>query len=79
MFLHLFNGSIVGTSSELLLLEEIAFRLIDEPERERFDEELTTKHYLKKRQRGWASAAVCRRISGSMGSLGGVQFVGLSY
>ena len=47
MSVHLFNGSIAGTPSEPLLLEEVAVRLIEDSERARFDEELLTKHYLK--------------------------------
>jgi hypothetical protein len=47
MSIHLFDGSIAGTPSEPVLLEEVAVRLIEESERGRFDEELATKHYLK--------------------------------
>jgi hypothetical protein len=47
MSVHLFNGSITGTPPEALLLEGVTVRLIDDAERERFDEELATKHYLK--------------------------------
>jgi len=47
MSIHLFNSSIAGTPSELVLLEEVTVRLIEESERGRFDEELATKHYLK--------------------------------
>jgi hypothetical protein len=47
MSVHLFDGSIANAPSEPMLLEEIAVRLIESSERERFDEELTTKHYLK--------------------------------
>ena len=47
MALHLFDSSIAGTPSEPLLLGEVTVRLIETAERERFDEELVTKHYLK--------------------------------
>jgi hypothetical protein len=47
MSVHLFDGSIVGTPAEPLLLEGVTVRLIEECERECFDGELATKHYLK--------------------------------
>ena len=47
MSVHLFDGSIAGTPAEPMLLEEVTVRLIEVSERERFDEELATKHYLK--------------------------------
>ena len=47
MSVQLFDGSIVGTPPEPRLLETVTVRLIEESERERFDEELVTKHYLK--------------------------------
>jgi len=47
MSVHLFNGSIVGNPPEPLFLKEVTVRLIDDLERERFDQELATKHYLK--------------------------------
>jgi hypothetical protein len=47
MSVHLFNGSIAGTPAEPLLLEAVTVRLIEDSERERFDEELVAKHYLK--------------------------------
>lgn len=47
MSVHLFNGSIAGTPSEPMVLEEVAVRLVEDSERERFDEELVAKHYLK--------------------------------
>ena len=47
MSVHLFNGSIAGNPAEPLLLEAVAVRLIEDSERDRFDEELVTKHYLK--------------------------------
>ena len=47
MALHLFESSIAGTPSEPLLLGEVTVRLIEDSERERFDEELVGKHYLK--------------------------------
>ncbi len=47
MSIHLFNGPIAGAPPEPLLLEAVTIRLIQNSERERFDEELVTKHYLK--------------------------------
>src|SRR3989442_6614889 len=47
MSVHLFDGSIAGTPPEPSLLERVTVRLIEGSERERFDEELATKHYLK--------------------------------
>jgi len=47
MSVHLFDGSIAGTPPEPLVLEEVAVRLIEDSERERFDAELVRKHYLK--------------------------------
>jgi hypothetical protein len=47
MSVHLFNGSIAGTPPESLLLGAVTVRLLEDCERERFDEELATKHYLK--------------------------------
>src|SRR5438309_10300652 len=47
MSVHLFDCSIAGTPSEPMLLQEVTVRLIEDSERERFDEELVTKHYLK--------------------------------
>jgi hypothetical protein len=47
MSIHLFNGPIVGNPPEPLLLKEVAVRLMEDSERERFDQELATKHYLK--------------------------------
>ena len=47
MALHIFDTSIVGTPSEPLLLGEVTLRLIEDSERERFDGELVTQHYLK--------------------------------
>lgn len=47
MSVHLLDGPIKGTPSEPLLLERVTLRLIEESERERFDQELITKHYLK--------------------------------
>jgi hypothetical protein len=47
MSVHLFGGSVAGTPPEPLLLEAVSVRLIEESERERFDEELVGKHYLK--------------------------------
>jgi len=47
MSVHLFDCPIGGTPPEPKLLEEVTVRLIEDSERERFDEELVTKHYLK--------------------------------
>jgi hypothetical protein len=47
MAVHLFDGVIAGTPVESVLLSEVSVRLIAEEERARFDEELTTKHYLR--------------------------------
>jgi hypothetical protein len=47
MSVHLFDGLISGTPAEPLLLEAVTVGLIADSERERFDEELVTKHYLK--------------------------------
>jgi hypothetical protein len=47
MSVHLFDGSIAGTPPESLLLEAVTVRLMEDSERERFDEELVDKHYLK--------------------------------
>ena len=47
MSVHLFYGGIAGTSPEPLLPEAVKVRLIEDSERERFDEELVNKHFLK--------------------------------
>ena len=47
MSVHLFDGAPAGLPAEAPLLAEVTLRLIEDSERERFDEELTTKHYLK--------------------------------
>jgi hypothetical protein len=47
MSLHLLDCPVAGTPSEPMLLQAVTVRLIEERERERFDEELVTKHYLK--------------------------------
>jgi hypothetical protein len=47
MSVHLVNGPVVGNPPESLLLKDVTVRLINDSERERFDQELTTKHYLK--------------------------------
>jgi len=47
MSVHLSDGLITGTPPEPLLLEAVTVRLMEDSERERFDEELVTKHYLK--------------------------------
>jgi hypothetical protein len=50
MAIHLFDSRIAGAPPEPKLLEHVTVRLIEDSERERFDEELTTKHYLKSAQ-----------------------------
>ena len=47
MSVHLFDGSIRGTPAEPALLEAVTVRLIEDSERDRFDEQLIAKHYLK--------------------------------
>jgi hypothetical protein len=47
MSVHLFDGAPTGLPAEAPLLAAVTLRLIEDSERERFDEELTTKHYLK--------------------------------
>lgn len=47
MSIHLFDGPVHGTPPEPLLLEAVRVRLIENSERERFDQELISKHYLK--------------------------------
>lgn len=47
MSVHLYNGSITGAPAEPMLLGGLTVRLIQEGERERFDAELASKHYLK--------------------------------
>jgi hypothetical protein len=47
MSVHLCDGPIAGTPPEPLLLKAVTVRLIEDSERQRFDEELATKHYLK--------------------------------
>jgi hypothetical protein len=47
MSVHLFDGSPAGLPAEAPLLAALTVRLLEASERERFDEELATKHYLK--------------------------------
>ena len=47
MSVHLFDGALAGLPAEGPLLAAVTLRLIEDSERERFDEELATKHYLK--------------------------------
>jgi len=47
MSVHLYDARIEGTPAESLLLEGVTVRLMEESERERFDQELIAKHYLK--------------------------------
>jgi hypothetical protein len=69
MSVHLFNGPIVGSPPEPLLLKEVTVRLMDDSERERFDQELATKHYLKN---AYAVGRVLRYVAEYHG-----QWVGL--
>ena len=47
MAVHLFDGVLPGLPTEAPLLAAVTLRLIEDCERERFDEELRSKHYLK--------------------------------
>jgi hypothetical protein len=47
MTVRLFERSVAGTPPEPRLLAAVTVCLIEGSEQERFDEELTTKHYLK--------------------------------
>ncbi len=47
MAVHLCHGSIAGTPAEPSLLEGITVRLLEDSERDRFDQEMAAKHYLK--------------------------------
>jgi hypothetical protein len=47
MSVHLFDRALSGLPAEADLLGQVTLRLIEDSERERFDEELRTKHYLK--------------------------------
>ena len=47
MAVHLFDGPVAGSPAESGLIDEVHVRLIQDAERARFDEELTTKHYLQ--------------------------------
>jgi hypothetical protein len=48
MCVHLADCPIAGTPQEPEVLEEVTVRpIVEDSERERFDEELTTKHYLR--------------------------------
>ena len=47
MSVHLFDGALAGLPAEAPLLAAVTLRLIQDSERERFDEELRIKHYLK--------------------------------
>src|SRR5208283_3823736 len=47
MSVHLFDSAICGTPPEPLLLGAVTVRLLEDSEREHFDEELASKHYLK--------------------------------
>lgn len=47
MSVHLFDGGLAGLPAEGSLLAAVSLRLIEDSEREHFDEELAAKHYLK--------------------------------
>ena len=47
MSVHLFDGAPTGLPAEAPLLAALTLRLVADSERARFDEELTTKHYLQ--------------------------------
>ncbi len=47
MSIHFSDGAVAGTPSEPILLQAVTVRLIEDSERERFEEELVSKHYLK--------------------------------
>jgi len=47
MSVHLFEAALAGLPAEAPVLSGVSVRLMAESERERFDEELRTKHYLK--------------------------------
>ncbi len=47
MSVHLYDASLAGTPPESALLEGVSVRLLHASERERFDQELTRKHYLR--------------------------------
>jgi Druantia protein DruA/DDE_Tnp_1-associated len=47
MSVHLYDCAIAGAPTETQLQQSVSLRLIEDSERERFDEELSTKHYLK--------------------------------
>src|SRR5271157_2047800 len=47
MSVHLFDGDISGTPAEAGVLSAVTLHLAADGDRERFDGELTTKHYLK--------------------------------
>ena len=47
MSVHLFDGALSGLPVEASLLAEVTVRLLEDSEQARFDQELTTKHYLK--------------------------------
>jgi hypothetical protein len=47
MSVHLFDGALAGLPAEGDLLAQVVLRLIEDSERECFDEALRTKHYLK--------------------------------
>jgi len=66
MSVHLFESSIAGTPPELLLLETVTIRLVEDSERERFDRELATKHYLKNANAAACAAAHARAGPASM-------------
>ncbi len=47
MSIHIFDCPVAGRPSEPILLKAVTVRLMEDWERERFDQEMATKHYLK--------------------------------
>src|SRR3990172_4332017 len=47
MSVHLYDGPITGIPPEPVVLKSVTVRLIENSERQRFDEELVAKHYSK--------------------------------
>jgi len=64
MSVHLYECFVAGKPPEPMLLEAVTVRLIEGSERERFDEELATKHYLKNAN---AVGRVLRYVAESQG------------
>jgi hypothetical protein len=64
MSVHLFDGALAGLPAEAALLVDVSLRLMEGSERQRSDEELTTKHYLKN---ATAVGRVLRYVAGYRG------------